>query len=178
MELEKTNLNIDRVNDIIKELERQVEPLKKEKEKALKYIDVKEELESIEIALIASDITNLNYKYQDKKSKIELLNKEILETTTKNSQNEAQLLEYKIKQTELENKIKEEQTKLLNLTELSEKLNSQKKIILERKKYEVDNRKIHENLVNLKENQLKIENEINLLEQDINITTNSSYKIK
>lgn len=172
--LDKTNLNIDRVNDIIKELERQVEPLKKEKEKALKYIDVKEELESIEIALIASDITNLNYKYQDKKSKIELLNKEILETTTKNSQNEAQLLEYKIKQTELENKIKEEQTKLLNLTELSEKLNSQKKIILERKKYEVDNRKIHENLVNLKENQLKLENEINLLEQDINITTKNN----
>ena len=165
--LEKTNLNIDRVNDIIKELERQVEPLKKEKEKALKHIDLKEELEGIEIALIASDITNLNYKYQDKKSKIEILNKEILETSTSNNQNEAKLLEYKIKETELENKIKEEQTKLLNLTELSEKLNSQKKIILERKKYEVDNSRLHENLIELKEKELRLENEQNLSHKEI-----------
>ena len=165
--LEKTNLNIDRVNDIIKELERQVEPLKKEKEKALKHIDLKEELEGIEIALIASDITNLNYKYQDKKSKIEILNKEILETSTSNNQNEAKLLEYKIKETELENKIKQEQTKLLNLTELSEKLNSQKKIILERKKYEVDNSRLHENLIELKEKELRLENEQNLSHKEI-----------
>ena len=84
--LEKTNNNISRVNDIIKELEYQVEPLKKEKEKALKHIELKEELENIEIALIASDITKLNYDYQDKKSKIDELNKEIISisTTTRN----------------------------------------------------------------------------------------------
>ncbi len=166
--LEKTNNNISRVNDIIKELETRVEPLKIEKDKALKHIDLKEELESIEIALISSDITNLNYKYQDNKSKIEVLNKELITITTSNSTNETKLLEYKVKQNDIENKIKEEQNRLLELTELSEKLNSRKKIILERQKYEVNDSKLHENLVNLKEQELKLENEINLLKLELN----------
>ena len=173
--LEKTNNNISRVNDIISELERQVEPLKIEKEKALKYIDIKDELENIEIALIAQDITNLNYKYQDNKSKIEMLNKEIMSISTSNSANETKLLEYKLKQSEIENKIKEYQTKLLELTELSEKLNSQKKIILERQKYEVNDTKLHDNLVNLKEKELKLENDINIIELEIK-TLNESLK--
>jgi len=173
--LEKTNNNISRVNDIISELERQVEPLKIEKEKALKYIDLKEELENIEIALIAQDITNLNYKYQDNKSKIEILNKEIMSISTSNSTNETKLLEYKLKQNELENKIKENQNKLLELTELTEKLNSQKKIILERQKYEVNDTKLHDNMISLKEKQLKLENDINILELEIK-TLKESYK--
>ena len=173
--LEKTNNNISRVNDIISELERQVEPLKIEKEKTLKYIDLKEELENIEIALIAQDITNLNYKYQDNKSKIEILNKEIMSISTSNSTNETKLLEYKLKQNELENKIKENQNRLLELTELSEKLNSQKKIILERQKYEVNDTKLHDNMVSLKEKQLKLENDINILELEIK-TLKESYK--
>lgn len=173
--LEKTNNNISRINDIISELERQVEPLKIEKEKALKYIDLKEELENIEIALIAQDITNLNYKYQDNKSKIEILNKEIMSISTSNSTNETKLLEYKLKQNELENKIKENQNKLLELTELTEKLNSQKKIILERQKYEVNDTKLHDNMISLKEKQLKLENDINILELEIK-TLKESYK--
>ena len=173
--LDKTNNNINRVNDIISELEKQVEPLKIEKEKALKYIDVKEELENIEIALISSDITNLNYKYQDKKAQIEELNKEMLSINSSNTNNETKILEYKLKITETDNKIKLNQTKLLELTELSEQLNSQKKIILERKKYQVDDQKLHENLINLKEKQLKIENDININKIEIeNISTNIS----
>ena len=171
--LEKTNNNINRVNDIINELERQVEPLKKEKERALKHIDLKEQLESIEIALIADDITNINYKYQDSKAQIEKLEKEIMSIKTTNNTNETKILEYKLKQTELENKIKENQQKLLELTELSEKLNSQKKIILERQKYEVNDTKLHENLVSLKEKELKVQNDINLVELEIKTLENS-----
>lgn len=171
--LEKTNNNINRVNDIINELERQVEPLKKEKERALKHIELKEQLESIEIALIADDITNINYKYQDSKAKIEKLEKEIMSIKTTNNTNETKILEYKLKQTELENKIKENQQKLLELTELSEKLNSQKKIILERQKYEVNDTKLHENLVSLKEKELKVQNDINLVELEIKTLENS-----
>ena len=166
--LEKTNNNISRVNDIIKELESRVEPLRIEKDKALKHIDLKEELESIEIALISSDITNLNYKYQDNKSKIDILNKELMSITTSNSTNESKLLEYKVKINELDGKIRDEQKSLLELTELSEKLNSRKKIILERQKYSVDDSKLHENLVSLKEKEFKLDNDINLLELEIN----------
>ena len=176
--LEKTNNNISRVNDIISELDNQIEPLKIEKEKALQHIELKEELENIEIALIAADITRLNYEYQDKKSKIETINKEMLTITTTNANNEAKLEEYKVKQTEIENKIKENQEKLLELTEQAEKLNSQKKIILERKKYEVDNTKLHENIVNLKEKELKQENEINIINIELETIEKQQKDIK
>jgi len=166
--LEKTNDNINRANDIINELEKQVEPLKKEKEQALKYLEIKDELQNIEIALISSDITKLNYKYQDNKSKIQTLNEELLKINSSNTNSETKIIEYKLKIAEIENKIKENNTKLLELTEVSEKLNSQKQIILERKKYQVDDQKLHDNLINLKENQLKLENKINLLELEIN----------
>ena len=172
--LEKTNNNITRVNDIIRELETRVEPLKKESERALKHIDKTEELKNIEIALIAKDITNLNYSYQDKKSKIEEINKEIISITTTNTSNETKLLEYKVKQNKIEEQIKESQSKLLEQTEISEKLNSRKKIILERQKYEVNNTKLHESLVELKEKELKLQNEININEIEINKYKNNN----
>ena len=42
--LEKTHDNIDRINDIISELESQIEPLKKQSEAATIYLDTKKEL--------------------------------------------------------------------------------------------------------------------------------------
>ncbi len=49
--LDKTNDNLDRVKDIIHELEIRVEPLKNESEKATKYIEIKENLKNIELNL-------------------------------------------------------------------------------------------------------------------------------
>ena len=55
--LDKTNDNLDRVNDIIKELETQVEPLKEASAKTIKYNELNGELEGIEVSLIANDDT-------------------------------------------------------------------------------------------------------------------------
>ncbi len=49
--LEKTNDNLDRVKDIIHELESRVEPLRLESEKAQEYINLKENLKNIELNL-------------------------------------------------------------------------------------------------------------------------------
>lgn len=49
--LEKTNDNLDRVKDIIYELETRVEPLRLESEKAKEYIELKENLKNIELNL-------------------------------------------------------------------------------------------------------------------------------
>ena len=53
--LEKTNDNLDRVNDIIHELEVRVEPLKEESEKATKYLELKDSLKNIELNLYVMD---------------------------------------------------------------------------------------------------------------------------
>ena len=158
--LERTKANMDRVCDIINELEHQIEPLKVEKEKALEYQDIKENLKKLEISLIASDINNINDIYQKDKEKIDELNKEITLITTNNSSFEANLMNIKLEITKCDDLIKKYQSNLLVITEKVEQINSQKNIILERQKYQVDDYKLHNNIVALKEEELKLKNEI------------------
>lgn len=167
--LEKTHSNMQRVNDIISELEIQVEHLKEQKEKAIEYGMLKDELSNIEIALVANDITNINYKYQDKKEIVEKLNNELIELSNKNRGNDVTIEQNRVEITKLENKIKEKQNELLNVTAEVEKINGQKQIILERKKYQVDDIKLHNNILELKENLLKIDTEINSVNNEIKL---------
>ena len=64
--LDRTHQNLDRVTDIISELEMQVNPLKEQKEKAEEYLENKQGLDKYEVALLAYDIENLNNKLEDK----------------------------------------------------------------------------------------------------------------
>ena len=165
--LEKTHDNMNRVSDIIKELEVQVEPLREQKIKALEYINLNDELKELEISLIASDITNINYKYQENKNKIDELNKEILKLSTNNSSNEAKTSSYKLKINEVDNEIRKLQSELLSSTSKVEKINARKQIILERKKYEVEDTKLHDTLIKLKEDELNLKNSINSYNNEI-----------
>lgn len=158
--LERTHDNMNRVEDIIHELEIQVLPLKEQKEKALEYLDIKDELEKIEIALIANDIRVINEEYKNKKLKVEELKSEILSLTTNNTGSEAKISELKVKLDLLNNQLSNEQKNLLDITTKVEKINSRKNIILERQKYNVDNAKVHSNLVDAKEKSLRLENEV------------------
>lgn len=166
--LDKTHNNMQRINDIISELEVQVEPLKEQKEKALAYNRVKEELESNEIALITSDITNLNFTYQQKKDKISVLQEEMEKINTANQVGEAEILKYKQQIDTYEEKIRTLQASLLEISTKVEQINSRKAIILERKKYEAEDSKYHENLVSLKEKEYKLKNDIAHLESQRN----------
>lgn len=166
--LDKTHNNMQRINDIINELEVQVEPLKEQKEKALAYQRVKEELESNEIALITSDITNLNFTYQQNKDKITVLQEEMEKISTSNQVGEAEILKYKQQIDANEENIRTLQADLLSISTKVEQINSRKAIILERQKYEAEDSKYHENLISLKEKELKLKNDISLLETQRN----------
>lgn len=166
--LDKTHDNKNRINDIIRELEERIEPLKEESEKALEYTDVKSKLENLDIAIITEDITNLNFEYQDNKEKLDNLNREVIKMVTSSSSNEAEIEKYKLKIAKTDEKIKKMQAKVIELTELSENLNSRRMILTERKKYEVDDTKLHDNIVGLKEKGLILSNEINNLNTEIN----------
>ncbi|HPF82988.1 MAG TPA: chromosome segregation protein SMC [Bacilli bacterium] len=165
--LERTHDNMNRVEDIIHELEIQVLPLKEQKEKALEYLDVKEELEKIEIALLAQDIKTMNDSYKEKKKIIEELKSYLLTLTTTNTGSEAKISELKNKLDSFNNKINLKQKELLDITTKVEKINSRKNIILERQKYNVDDSKIHTSLVDAKEKILKLENDIESIKNNI-----------
>ena len=165
--LDKTHNNMARVNDIINELENRVEPLRIQKEQAIKYNNLTEDLKSVEVALIVNDITNLNFEYQQDKNKIDSLNLEISQLSTNNSVGEAKIVEYKKNITDLEVEIKKYQDYLIKLISDVEKINSRKAIILERQKYNVADSKIHENLILLKEKEYNLNLEITKLDNEI-----------
>lgn len=135
-------------------------------------------MEQIEIALIASDIEKVNEEYQNKKDRIEVLNKELLNANFEKTSGDAKIEEHKVKTTKLENKISELQSSLLEYTKLVEQLNSKKTVLLERRKYEVEDRKIHEEMITLKEEELKLKNQIELLYQEIDSLKETLQKEK
>lgn len=175
--LNKTHDNIDRIDDIISELETQVTPLKEQSEKATKYIETKKELEDVEISLIVRDLDTLNSEYTDSFNKIELLNKEIIELSTSNNNYDALVSKKKLEQSNLNSDLYKKQEELVNITKEVEKLNGEKNLINERKKYQVEDIKLHNNMINLKEEKLKIENNIELLEKDITSTLDSKNEL-
>ena len=69
--LDKTNQNLNRVNDIINELNSNIIPLEEASKKAKKYIEYKDRLSNIEVAVIAKEIKDLNFEYQEGKKRIE-----------------------------------------------------------------------------------------------------------
>jgi len=166
--LERTHDNMNRINDIVNELANQVEPLREQRDKAVIYLEKTKELETVEVALITKDITDINYKYKENKEKIEQLNKEILSITTTNTSCEAKIEGYKLEINKIEYNINNKQKELLEKTTLVEKLNSEKTILLERKKYDVDDSKLHSNLLELKENEYKFNNELNKISNETN----------
>ena len=166
--LDKTHDNIDRINDIINELEMQIEPLKKQSEDATLYLDTKKELESIEVSLIVDDIDKINKEYVESKNRIETLNKDIISLSTISSTNDANLSKMKSRLSTLNDTLYKKQEELVKITSLTEKLNGEKNIIGERKKYEVDDVKLHNNIISLKEEELKLNNNKDVLNNEIN----------
>ncbi len=162
--LDRTNENLNRVNDIIGELESQIGPLKEDRDKALIYQETNDKLEQLEVAYITEEITDLNEKYQLSKKKIESLNEEIISLSTINSTNSTSIEQGKVKLNEFDQKISNLQLQLIEQIKKVEKINSEKNILLERKQYEVDDIKLHNHLLELKEEGLKLQNDYHKVE--------------
>ena len=64
--LERTKLNLLRINDILTEIESNLGPLKEQSERARKYLDLKEELKNIEVGLFVYNIE----KYKNDMAKV------------------------------------------------------------------------------------------------------------
>lgn len=168
--LDRTHDNLNRINDIIVELELQLEPLREQSAKAKEYLENKRSLESIEVALIAYEIEILNDEYHESKKKIDLLNNEIVTLSTNDS--DASIDNEKVKLLKIEKEINDLNQRLLELTKQEEKINGEKKIIQERSKYDASDNRVHENITLLKENELKTKNNIELLNNEIEIDKN------
>ena len=130
--LEQTKLNLLRINDILSEIEVNIEPLKKQSEKAKKFLDLREELKGIEIGLFLYNIDNY-------KEKISEIAKDIETFVNQNNDEEAKMQEkqnlkeeLKAKIDEITLKIEETQNLGFEMSKKQEKINSDINIANER----------------------------------------------
>lgn len=175
--LDRTHNNLDRVNDIINELEIQVEPLKEQSEKATEYLENKKGLDNCEVALLAYDIENYNQQLEQVKQKKEKIDKEILTLSNESSSADISALEDNNKLEKLEQEKSALNTELLKVTEEVEKINGEKNLLKERSKTNKEEEVLKETIRTTLEKKGQIEKNIAVLTEEINnITKEQSSK--
>jgi chromosome segregation protein len=160
--LDETQENLNRVNDILHELEGQVEPLKIQASMAKDYLEKKEELEKFEVALTVHEIEELHKQWEIFSEKFELHGKEEMELSSNIQKREAVLEQTRDKITALDESITQLQEVLLSTSEELEKLEGRKQVLQERKKNSSTNKaQLQTNIeeITLKIKQLQAEKE-------------------
>ena len=165
--LDRTKENLLRINLVIEELKTTVEPLKEQSEIAKKYVSFKDELKEIEIGLITSDITNINNSYQVLKDDVKKIQDELLDKESINNANSASIEKLKSELTKLEEIISEKNSKLISLNNELAKLNADRIMMIERKKYDYDKDQISNVIISLKEDILALNKDATIFKKDI-----------
>ena len=176
--LDKTHSNIERVNDIIRELEYQIGPLKEQSTKALEYLENKKGLDKYEVALLAYDIENIHHELENAKTKKEKIDGEILTLSNESSLKDAGEEANQKRLLELENEQKNLNQKLLEVIEEKEKLDGERNLLRERSKTTKEENEIKEEIRGLIEKKEKYSSSINVVEEEIKEIIRESSQIE
>lgn len=160
--LERTNTNINRVNDIVAELEGNLEPLRIQSLEAKEYLACKDKLASNDIALMIHDVNNYSNELNNSKEKINNLNDKIAELNKNNATYDVSIIDNKGKLSEIDNLLMINNNKLLDLTKKLEQTDGEINLLKERRKY-VDKNLEQEKISNLNETILDKKHEVNSL---------------
>ena len=176
--IEKANDNIEKVDLIIKEIESTILPLKQERDDAIKYKKIKQDADQLDITLTTIDIKEIESKTRVLKDEINKLNDELILLDNTNTKDSTEIEKLKLENSKLDKSINDLSEELINLNkEISEK-EALKQVTIERKKYEVDDIKIQDNIVLLKEKKLSIESNIKVAKEEINSIKEDLENIK
>ena len=145
--LEHTKLNLLRINDILSEIESNIEPLRIQSEKARKFLDLREELKSIEVGLFLYNIES----YKEKLQKV-IEDNEILKSQNEEASNKMQKI------SDLKEKLKQEINGITNNIENMQNLGFESEKEKERLNSEINISK--ERITNNKENDNRYNAEI------------------
>lgn len=165
--LDRTHNNLERVNDIISELEFQVGPLKEQSEKAKEYLENKKGLDTYEVALLVYDIENHNQELKQAQVKKEKLDKEIVTISSETAKNDATTLEDNTKLDRLESEKARLNKELLQITEEVEKINGEKNLLKERSKTTKEENELKEEIRELLEQKSRCERNITVLNEEL-----------
>ena len=130
--LERTRVNVERVGDIVCELEKQIGPLEKQKNKAEQYVVLKKELTAIEVSLLAKEIGVLQDSLDCIRTKAQEVSQELIHKEAKLTLEDTKLEQSKAKMYSLDKEINALQSQLMDII--------QEVSTLETRKVEIDHR--------------------------------------
>lgn len=171
--LERTKENLERIGDIVAELEKQVGPLKRQKDKAEKYLELKEKLTAVEVNVLVKEIT-------EAKKSLDVLSKEIKDLNEQQASLDADMLmkensndDIKKKMYQLDQEVNSLQSKLLEAVSNVSKLETAKVEIDQKRKHALQSaskENLQENIANMKAILSDIVNEYNDRVERLNST--------
>lgn len=171
--LVRTKENLERIGDIVAELEKQVGPLKRQKDKAEKYLELKEKLTAVEVNVLVKEIT-------EAKKSLDVLSKEIKDLNEQQASLDADILmkensndDIKKKMYQLDQEVNSLQSKLLEAVSNVSKLETAKVEIDQKRKHALQSaskENLQENIANMKAILSDIVNEYNDRVERLNST--------
>ncbi len=165
--LNKTHENIDRINLIISENSENLGPLEESARKAREYKDALSELESVEIALIAKDITTYSSDLEVKQARKSKLEEELSKVNTNSLTDNTEVEKIKVKLLSIDEDIKNTSNEIFKVNESLLSLSNKKTLMTERNKYDKTSENIKTNLISLRDREGLIKNNISSIELDI-----------
>ena len=165
--LDRTNQNLIRINDIIQELETNLEPLKKQSEQANLYLNLKDELKNVEIALITKDIETLGFEYKTTKEKIDIINDEITKNSINITSYDVDIIKTKNKLKNIEDELNNNHNQYVELTKKLEQKDADYRLLKERKKYNENSNQTQEKISSLREESFNIKAKIDKEKLDL-----------
>ncbi|WP_042348955.1 chromosome segregation protein SMC [Bacillus massiliigorillae] len=153
--LTETQDNLNRVQDIVHELEGQVEPLKIQASIAKDYLEKKEELQQYEVALTVHDIEELHDNWQTLTQNYKEHKDTEVQMNTDVQSKEAEIVKLRDQITALDESVSDLQEVLLLTTQELEKLEGRKNVLQERKKNATQTRQQVEDAIREATNQIQ-----------------------
>ncbi|MFD2925494.1 chromosome segregation protein SMC [Halobacillus naozhouensis] len=136
----ETQENLNRVEDIIHEIDGQLEPLREQASVAKDYLEKKDELKHVEISLLVTQIENLHEEWQGLLVQLEEVKQEENELKAELDRQAASITKKRENMEALEESIEDLQETLLVLTRELENLEGKKELMKERHKHYSENK--------------------------------------
>ncbi|MCI8410309.1 MAG: chromosome segregation protein SMC [Lachnospiraceae bacterium] len=194
--LEAERQNLCRIEDILSELEKQVEPLKKQSETAKEYLHLRDELKKIDVnmflseyeilhkditevegnlEIVSSDLEINQKKFQETKEEYERMEQQLEQRNLVLEQNRNQIGEKKIKKEQLEGEVKVCKEQILSVKQneehYKERLESiskdMKKKQEEKNKYIEEESGLFQGIQNMEQRKSDMENQLETCRQEI-----------
>lgn len=176
--LEETKENLDRVQDILYELENQLEPLERESSIAKAYVEQKNELTQLDIAVTAQDIYQLSQETQEKNKQIKEFKKKSSELSEQIATQASLVKERKKQAKQIEQEQDVLHRKLLSVVQAYERAEAENKLLDERSKHSAEQmERMEQTIQKLDQEKKELHTQLNRLNEEVKESQTSQKKV-